>query len=169
MERVFPMRYFLTFVCYGSRLHGEAGAVDRNHNLPGSPTLAPEPEWVERETELMDQPPYLMDEGDRAVVLEAIREVCAYRGWLLLAAHVRTNHVHVIVEAEDKPEKVMNDFKRYASRNVSRSGSGEPGRKRWARQGSTRYLWKDEDVKEAVRYVVEEQGTPMAVFCAEGI
>jgi len=163
------MRYFLTFVTYGSHLHGDEGSGDRSHNLPGSPTLALDEDWVERDTELMDQEPFVLDEGDRTVVLKAIREVCAHRKWLLLAAHVRTNHVHVVAESEEKPEKVMTDFKRYASRSLNRSDDGEQNRKHWARHGSTRYLWKDKDVREAVRYVVEEQREPMAVFRAEGI
>ena len=44
----------------------------------------------------------------------------------LLAAHVRTNHVNVVVEAEVPPEKVMNDFKAYASRSLNRFDGGEP-------------------------------------------
>ena len=101
----------------------------------------------------------------------AVRSYCElsprsarHRGWNLLAAHVRTNHVHVIVEAEVQPEKVMNDFKAYASRALNRLDGHEPGRRRWARHGSTRWLWRDQDVGEAIRYVVEQQGEPMAVF-----
>jgi hypothetical protein len=30
----------------------------------------------------------------------------------------------------------------------------------------SRWLWKDQDVREAIRYVIEEQGEPMAVFVA---
>ena len=87
-----------------------------------------------------------------------------HRGWKLLAAHVRSSHVHVIVDGEAPPEKVMNDFKAYASRALNRLGREQPGRRRWAQHGSTRWLWKDQDVREAIRYVVEEQGEPMAVF-----
>ena len=97
-------------------------------------------------------------------MLQALQEVCGYRGWNLLAAHVRSNHVHVIVETEVPPEKVMNDFKAYASRALSQLGRDKPGRRRWARHGSTRWLWKDQDVREAIRYVIEQQGEPMAVF-----
>ncbi len=117
----------------------------------------------------MDQPPYFLDQGSREVVLKSLHEVCLHRGWSLLAAHVRTNHVHVIVEAEVRPEKIMNDFKSYASRNPCRLGFGDANRKRWARHGSTRWLWKDKEVQDAIRYVVDEQGEPMAVFVAEGI
>ena len=82
---------------------------------------------------------------------------------------VRTTHVHVIVEAHVRPEKVMSDFKSYASRGLNRQGSEEPNRRRWAHHGSTRWLWKDEDVRNAIRYVVEGQGEPMAVFVADGL
>src|SRR6266496_3146556 len=72
--------------------------------------------------------------------IQAIQEVCGYRGWNLLAAHVRSNHVHTVVEAEAEPERVMNDFKIYASRRLTRMSLDEPNRKRWARHGSTRWL-----------------------------
>ncbi|HET8549891.1 MAG TPA: transposase [Bryobacteraceae bacterium] len=112
----------------------------------------------------MIQAPYELDSDGRTAVLESLREVCWHRGWNLLAAHVRSNHVHVIVEAEIPPEKVMNDFKAYASRALNRLEGKERRRRRWARHGSTRRLWKDRDVREAIRYVIEEQGQPMAVF-----
>ena len=74
----------------------------------------------------MDQPAYHMDQTRRDAVLQAIQEVCGYRGWNLLAAHVRSNHVHTVVEAEAEPERVMNDFKIYASRRLTRMSLDEP-------------------------------------------
>jgi REP element-mobilizing transposase RayT len=116
----------------------------------------------------MLQEPYVLDQAGRTAVLAAIRKHCKHRGWNLLAAHVRSNHVHTIVDAEARPERIMNDFKSYASRELNQLGSDGPDRKRWARHGSTRWLWKDEDVRHAVRYVIEEQGEPMEWFVAEG-
>ena len=115
----------------------------------------------------MKQPPYLLNRESQAIVLEALQKVCLHRGWNLLATHVRTNHVHVVVEAEVRPEKIMNDFKSYASRELNQLEKDRPGRKRWAHHGSTRWLWKDQDVRKAIRYVVEEQGKPMAVYVTE--
>jgi REP element-mobilizing transposase RayT len=114
----------------------------------------------------MTQAPYVLDELARPTVLQALQEVCAHRRWTLLAAHVRTNHVHAIVEADARPEKVMNDFKSYASRALNRVEDGTE-RKRWAHHGNTRWLWEDQNVREAIRYVIEEQGEPMAFFVAE--
>src|SRR5208282_4638236 len=104
---------------------------------------------------LMDQAPYVLNEPGRNVVLDAIRKVCLHRPWTLLAAHVRTNHIHVVVEADAKPEKVMNAFKSYASRRLNEVSAEGAGRKRWARHGSTRWLMNRDDVAAAIRYVVD--------------
>ncbi len=164
------MRYFITFVCYGTHLHGaESGSVDRRHNVPGSRLAAVSPERLAVKVEQMDQAPYYLDGDRRAAVMCALRGVCSYREWNLLAAHVRTNHVHVVVEAEVRPEMVMHAFKAYASRGLNRLGIDAPDRKRWARHGSTRWLWKDADVQEAVRYVVSGQGEAMEVYLGEWV
>jgi REP element-mobilizing transposase RayT len=162
------MRYFITFACYGSHLHGdESGSVDRKHNLFGGRLAAASAERLAAKCGQMDQPPYLLDQARRMTVLDALREVCLHRGWSLWAAHVRTNHVHAIVEADARPERVMHAFKSYASRALNRLGIDEPDRKRWARHGSTRWLWKDENVQQALQYVVEQQGEPMEVYLAD--
>jgi REP element-mobilizing transposase RayT len=59
----------------------------------------------------MVQEPYILDAVRRKAVLSSIEEVCRYRGWTLLAANVRTNHVHVVTVADCKPEQVMVAFK----------------------------------------------------------
>lgn len=83
--------------------------------------------------------------------------------------HVRTNHVHVVITANAKPEKVLNDLKVWCSRRLRESLS-EPGdRERWTRHGSTRYIWKEYSLAEAIRYVLDEQGERMAYFRAESI
>jgi REP element-mobilizing transposase RayT len=162
------MRYFITFACYGAHLHGdEPDSVDRQHNVPGSRLAEANAERLTVRREQMDQAPYSLDRDRRMSVLAALREVCLHRGWGLLALHVRSNHVHVVVEAEIHPEMIMNSFKSYASRGLNRLGIDEPDRKRWARHGSTRWLSSDEDVREAIKYVVDGQGEPMEVYPAD--
>jgi len=115
--------YLITFACYGCHLHGDAaGSVDRNHNVPGSRLVDPDQQRLALKREQMDQPPYNMDEKRRAEVLIAIADRCSNRGWRLLAAHIRTNHVHVLVDAEVAPERVMNDLKSFASRRLNELG-----------------------------------------------
>jgi REP element-mobilizing transposase RayT len=119
------------------------------------------------ERQSIKQPPYWPDRESRTAVLSALREHWVHRGWSLLAAHVRTNHVHAIVEADVRPERVMNEFKSYASGELNRLDRDGPDRKRWVRHESIRRLWNDEDVQQALQYVVEEQGEPMALFIAD--
>jgi REP element-mobilizing transposase RayT len=159
------MTYLITFSCYGCHLHGsDSGSVDQMHNAPGTPMLDANLSRVQAETQRMDQGPYSLDQVRREVVMQAIQEVCGYRGWGLLAAHVRTTHVHVVVEAAVAPERVMADLKAYSSRSLNRMGVDEPGQKRWTRHGSTRWLWEPRSVSAAIQYVVSEQGDAMAVF-----
>jgi REP element-mobilizing transposase RayT len=162
------MRYFITFACYGTHLHGDkSGSVDRHHNTFGSRLAEASLERLAVKRQQMNQASYLLDSGRRAVVLDALRDVCLHYRWNLWAAHVRTNHVHAVIEADVRPEKVMHAFKAYASRSLNSLGIDSPGRKRWARHGSTRWLWKDDDVYGAVRYVVSGQGEPMELYVAE--
>ncbi|MGA7412508.1 MAG: hypothetical protein WBW33_18665 [Bryobacteraceae bacterium] len=163
------MVFLITFVCYGCHLHGsELGSVDRDHNIVGSPLLEVDSMRASAARERMDQAPYHLDQIRRAAVLEAI-QVCTYRGWGLLAAHVRSSHVHTVVAAEVPPQQIMVAFKAYASRHLNRTGLDEPTRKRWARHGSMRWLWKPEHVSAAVQYVVGEQGVATSLFQSHSV
>jgi REP element-mobilizing transposase RayT len=124
-------------------------------------------ERASSERYLMDQVPCLLNAPNRAIVLEAMQEVCLHRQWTLLAAHGRTNHVHSVVEADAKPERVMIDFKSYASRRPNETSTDGGDRKRWTRHGSTRWLWSRDEIAAAIRYVVDEQGETMAVWVGE--
>lgn len=85
----------------------------------------------------------------------------------LLAAHVRSTHVHVIVDAEIRPERILSEVEAYASRALNSVESDASDRKRWARHGSTRWIWNHEELLRALRYVIEEQGEPMELFVAD--
>ncbi len=156
--------YLITFTCYGSYIPGQQGTIDRDHNVPGNRLPDPRPKLRQHLDASLKQTPYEMDEGQRAIVLQAITEVCGNRDWALLAAHVRSNHVHTVVDADVTPEAVMNAFKSYASRALNLQAPAYRERIRWARHGSTRYLWSAETVAAAVGYVLGKQGEPMAWY-----
>jgi len=138
--------------------------VDREHNVPGGRLIEADPQRILAERQRMDQPRYVMDCKHREAVLSAILQRCSDRQWTLRATHVRTSHVHIVVDAEIRPERIMNDLKSSATRYLNQIGLDEPTRKRWARHGSTRWLWKPDTVSAAIRYVVDQQGSAMAVF-----
>ncbi len=72
--------------------------------------------------------------------------------------------MHCVIHAVVQPEQVMNTIKSYASRHLNKANLDGIRVNRWARHGSTRYLWKEAEVEAAIQYVVNEQGLPMAVF-----
>jgi REP element-mobilizing transposase RayT len=159
------LAYFVTFSCYGTHLHGhESESVDRSHNKYGAPHLPPDEKTHQREKENMKQEQYIIDNARARIVLDSIIKTSIHRKWNLLAVHVRSTHVHVVIQALTTPEKVMNDFKSYASRALNKAGFENADRKRWTRHGSTRYLWKTEELANIIQYVLHEQGAPMVVY-----
>jgi REP element-mobilizing transposase RayT len=160
-----PLAYHISFTCYGAWLHGrDPGFVDKSHNQCHTPFLSPDPARERNARANMRDPPYLVDQVRRDIVLTTILEVTRHRHWQLWAAHVRSNHVHVVISADVRPEKVMIDLKAYASRRLKEQLQEPAERKRWTQHGSMRYLWQDQQVHTAIDYVLNGQGTPMAVY-----
>ncbi len=162
-----PLAYLITWTCYGTWLHGdERGSVDRHgRNGYGHPLVSSSPGRRSEEESRLSHPPFSLATETRQQVLSAIQDVSVHRGWALYAAHVRSNHVHVVLGGAASPERMMNDFKAYASRRLNAVMPEWVDLPKWTRHGSTRYLWKPTDLEAAIRYVVEEQGEPMAVCC----
>jgi hypothetical protein len=166
MDRM-ALAYFITFTTYGTWLHGTdkgMGSVDRDHNEFGAPFVTPSGHRVARSQGGMAQPAYVMGPAEREVVCGVIVATCAERGWQLLAAHVRTNHAHVVVAAARDAGRVMADLKARASRALTRAGFGDADRRRWTRHGSTLHLFDAAVVADKVDYTLNRQGAPMAVY-----
>lgn len=159
-----PVAYFITFSTYGTWLHGdERGSVDRDNNIVGELLITGDHALRRQRAAQMIGSEYRLEAVERETVLGAIQQHAAFRGWPLLAAHVRTNHVHLVVVGDTKPERMMTEFKAYASRALNRlNASTQP--KYWTRHGSTRWLNTEESVRHAIEYTTTEQGAPMAVY-----
>ena len=110
------------------------------------------------------QEPYSMREREREVVRDAIVALCREKGWRLLAVHVRSNHVHVVVQVDRDAGRVMSDMKARASRALNRAGFDDAKRKRWTRHGSTLHLFDEATVADKVDYTLHRQGVPMAFY-----
>jgi REP element-mobilizing transposase RayT len=160
-----PLAYFTTFSCYGAHLHGqESTSVDRKHNKYGAPHLPPDEQRRQLSAKNMNQNQYILDNNRARIVLDAIIKTSIHWQWNLMAVHVRSTHVHVVIGALDYPEKIMNALKSYASRALNEAGFETSKHKRWSRHGSTRYVWKVEELANAIQYVLHEQGEPMVVY-----
>jgi REP element-mobilizing transposase RayT len=158
-----PRAYFLTFTCYGVRLHGDSrSSVDRKRPSPLGRYSPENLRLVRHERRVITQEPASLTAPERETVLSEIRRSCELEGWRLHAAHVRSTHVHVVVTAPAPPESVTRELKAYATRALNQRFGRKD--KRWARHGSMMWLWDDVKLHGAVRYVVQEQGAPMALY-----
>jgi len=154
-----PAGYFLTFTTYGNRLHGDPrGSIHRRQNLLGTPALPLNRARQRFERELLTREPVLLSEEQRRAVASAIAEVCDYRAWRLHGLNVRTNHVHAVVTSEAPVLDVLTAFKAYGTRKLRSLGLVGAAEKVWARHGSTRFLRDEQDVIDAVSYVLDYQG-----------
>ena len=164
------LAYFITFSTYGTWLHGSAkgkGSVDKDHNTYGTPFLEPDEQREQAAREAMVQSPYVMSQAEREIVCKAIVDLARDRGWLLLAIHVRSNHVHVVVSVERDPGRVMSDMKARASRELTLAGFDNAARRRWTRHGSTLHLFREEEVEAKIQYTLDQQGERMAWYAKE--
>ena len=115
-----PLAYFLTWTTYGTWLHGDRrGSVDDAHNVFGHPVLEARPDRAARIREGLAEQPFVMTARVREVVDDAIRAHAEIRSWRVLGLNVRTNHVHLVIEASShSPEQVMAQCKSWATRRL---------------------------------------------------
>ncbi len=159
-ERI-PRAYLITFRSYGTWLHGTPGSVDRFHNLYGTARLPGDEKRKQYNQRLLKQQPVKLDARKRNAILEAIKETCDVRKWDLWASNIRSNHVHAVVSANCKPKPILNALKANATRKMRETGCWLSERSPWVRHGSKRYLWSEDDVRNAVGYVLYDQGEPL--------
>lgn len=165
-EGNYPLAYLITIRSYGTWLHGdEKGSVDRHgFNNYGTPRMFQSEKLKDLMKLQMKQKPVIFDKKERICVLEAVKEICDFRGYELLAVNIRTNHLHTVVSANINPDKIVNEFKAYATRKLRERNLVEKGKIVWARGKSRRYLWKLRHVEIAVDYVLFGQGDEIPEF-----
>ena len=110
---------------------------------------------------LLAQLPVKLRSNARRSVELAIRETCEIRKWSLWAFNVRTNHVHTVVSANTRPRRILGAFKANATRMMREADQWRSERSPWARNGSKRYLWTEQELINAIAYVMYDQGEPL--------
>jgi REP element-mobilizing transposase RayT len=160
------LAYFMTWTTYGTWLPGSGkGSVDRRHNVYGTPFVMPDPVHEAHAGELMKHPGYDMNEAVRIGVRDAIVEMCQEKSWHLYALHVRTNHVHIVLFADRKADRLLSELKARASRELSAKNiDAHPNR--WTRGGSKPSIFTEASLEGAIRYTLDEQGPRMAYYDA---
>jgi REP element-mobilizing transposase RayT len=156
-----PFGYLITFRSYGTWLHGTHGSVDRSHRTYGTPKLSADAARHRYNRSALAQPPVKLGARQRALVEQAVRETCEIRKWSFWAINVRTNHIHTVVTANCKPERVLGAFKANATRKLREAKCWDSERSPWAHRGSRRYLWTEKELLDAIAYVLYDQGEPL--------
>jgi REP element-mobilizing transposase RayT len=156
-----PLAFFLTWSCYGQRLHGdEVGSVNKFHNRFGMPLVETNPGLREHQASLLAHHPTVLSQAMRRVVRDAIVERCEFRKTPLIALNVRSTHVHLIVEAQQDPGALAGGFKARSTRVLRESNLVGPTHHVWADHGSKRWLFTLDAIRNAMEYVLLEQGPP---------
>jgi len=154
-----PLGYFITFTTYGSWLHGDKrGSILRSETtklLPENPALRAHEESIQEHQTVV------LDSEAREMVKQAILQTCKFREWLLYAAHIRSTHIHLVLKADARPERVLIDLKAYATRMLRTNGYNY--QRFWTRHGSTRYLNTISQLNKSI-HIISEQGEPMSIY-----
>jgi hypothetical protein len=160
--------YLLTFNCYGTHLPGsQSGWVERSRGFHRGGYQEPREGLESYAAGILLQEPFKMDKARADIVLDSIVSYSSARNWLIRAAHVRTTHIHLVVDLDREPDDAVRELKANASRAIRRLGLEAPDRRLWARGGSTRRLWNSSSVNAAVYYVIHGQGSPIALYSLE--
>ena len=160
-----PIAYLITFRTYGTWLAGdERGSIDKYHNKYGGPRAVTSRERHEVHSARLKSPPFILNATSRKLVEDAIRDVCDFRDWPLIALSVRTNHVHAVIAAAAASGKILNDLKAYSTRKPRERKAWLFDHSPWVDKGSRRNLWTEAHVAAAVNYVLNGQGGPLPDF-----
>jgi hypothetical protein len=148
-----PLAYFLTWTTYGTWLPGDQrGWVKRN--APGVQAPDEKRRRVARST--MTHTPVVLSQKERELIDDVIRAHAEFKGWKILALNVRTNHVHLVIEADVPPREVMRQMKMWATRKLNEATNrdrlwtkkGTAGSCSWMTQSRPQFLirWKDNEI-----------------------
>jgi REP element-mobilizing transposase RayT len=149
-----PLAYLITWTTYGTWLPGDdRGWVKANEFL----IQPPDPDREADSRQRMGAAPVTLDPPQRERVMATIRKHCEVRGWRLHAVNARSNHVHLVVTADVRPEEVMNQLKAWCSRRLNETTQAAPGGRWWTKHGSTKWINDEPYFANAVRYVLDRQ------------
>ncbi len=170
--------WLLTWTTYGNWLPGDLrGFVGQLrdehglpyiHNLPGTPYNADITPLKRAMRATMRGNPIRRDRRQADVVISQFQETAAFRGWLLLAAAIMVNHVHLVVgvSGDPEPEKLLHDFKSYASRVLNKAWGKPSNGTWWTESGSKRKLPDLRAAANAVQYL-RDQEYPLVIYVNE--
>ncbi len=157
-----PLAFYLTWPTYGTWLPGdERGWVKHREGFQPSDSIRK----MEAQSR-MTEDACRLDEQQQSLIEGTITEHCRIRGWELYAVNCRSNHIHVVVMANLKPENVRSQLKAWCTRKLKQLEQQRcPGvlgvrENWWAERGSRRYINDIEGLDTVIQYVRDAQDHP---------
>ena len=171
--------WFFTWRTYGTWLPGRAGFVgeyvttdglrvtDNRYGDPAGPAMP----LAAYSAFIRNQPAVFLSGAQAAIVFEQLVETAAYRGRVLDAVAILTDHIHLVfgTPADPDQDKMLDDWKTYASRVLNRHAGWKAPAPRpvwWARDGSKRILKTPANRAGAIRYV-RDQHDPLRLWVSD--
>jgi REP element-mobilizing transposase RayT len=154
------LAYFSTWTTYGTWLPGDL----RGWYLHGRGLQDPDAGRRFEALLHMTESALVLDQDQRRIVETTIAEHCSIRKWHLHAVNCRSNHVHVVVTAPDRPiELPREQFKSWCTRRLKERWRSRLKAVRdhwWSDRGWDEFIDDDASLANVVAYVMECQGPP---------
>ena len=147
-----PIAFFLTISTYGTWLPGDArGWTERKHGWQ-----LPDPVRELEASAKMTEDACVLTPQQRAVVEAQLIETCAYRGWILHAKNCRSNHMHIVVGAQNTtPRRLRSVLKAWCTRRLKEVDLTRDNW--WTERGSIRWVFDEPSLEKVIQYVNEAQ------------
>ena len=160
-----PLAYHIIFRVNSTWCHGDNKlSIDPKHNQVGEPKIQSNPGLLKKMQENSNAISFTLNHTQREIVLKSIIKTCKRYKWHLFAAHVLTNHVHIVLQSNTNPEHPMTQIKACATLALRKNKAVDLKREMWARHGSTKYIKLPENLNWVMDYVIARQGVTMSCF-----
>ncbi len=152
--------YFFTWTTYGAWLPGDARGWFRT----GSGFCVPNPARVLAACLRMTEAAIVLNDQQRQLVETTVVEHCRIRGWALHACSCRTNHVHVLLTADESriniPREQLKAWCTRRLKGLERGAGGNSGMIRdvwWTERGWDEYVDSESSIARVIDYINEQQ------------
>ncbi len=149
-----PLAYFITWTVYGTFLQGD----ERGWRKWGKGYQPTQPRLAEWRRDRLKHSIELLSDPERELVDKEVYRLSEYRGWKCWATMARTNHVHVVVTANDRKGSVVRDqCKANATRVLRGHSTRFVGRPVWSELGDWQCINTEEELEIVIAYVMDAQ------------
>jgi REP element-mobilizing transposase RayT len=148
-----PLAFFITWTVYGTFLQGDL----RGWRKRGSGHQLPEPRLMNWRESRLKHRVLLLNEEQRECVRYEIQRHCDHRKWSLRGVAIRSNHVHVVVAANESGSKVRDQLKANCTRGLRSKWPVFLDRDIWTHGGDWQCVNDEEGLERVLIYTTEAQ------------